>query len=298
MDVLHTFIDDTTHPLPALGRMHHDLTQNPPPRSAHGVLLHTCQRVEWYAVGDLAAPVPALRERPIFLGRQRALVRLAQIAAGTRSLVLGEQFVFRQVRAAAEQLPSNHPLFRLLVDALDLAERAREEFRLQAHVDYSDLPRFLLDHRDRGQARRLLIIGGGMLARAVAAAPPGTYEQIVMMTRGPRKLRRLVDGADNITVVRAASLRKALGGRPYDTVIATTNLGPDYRAWVSAAAWSPHCCGVVDLCGEPALDRRPARYLHLYDPDVLETLAEANRDVAERAVLARRWIAQHAEVLV
>lgn len=298
MNVLHTFIDDTTHPLPALGRMHHELAGDPPPRSAHGMLLHTCQRIEWYAVGNPPASIPALRDRPVFLGRQRALIRLAQIAAGSRSLVLGERFVFRQVRSAAEQLPSDHPLFPLLVDALDLAEQAREEFHLHANVDYSDLPRSLLDHRDGTEARRLLVIGGGMLARAVAASSLGAYEQIVMMTRGPRKLRRFVDDADNITVVRAASLPKALAGRPYDTVIATTNLSPEYRARVTEASWSPHCRGVIDLCGEPALEQRPARYLHLYDPAVLETLAEANRDIVERAARVRRWIAQHAEVLL
>lgn len=219
--IVHISADDTTHSLAALGRTHQALCTEPPAPSSHGMLLHTCQRIEWYAIGSLAAPVPVLDGRPPIWGRRRALIRLAQIAAGTQSLVLGERFIHRQVLGAAGRVPFDHPLFRLTKDALRLAERAREEFDLHASVDYSDLPQLLLNHRGGTPARQLLVIGGGMLARAVAAAPPNGYERVVMMTRGPRKLRRLVDGPGNVTVIRAPSLTRALAGRPYDTVIAT-----------------------------------------------------------------------------
>lgn len=65
---------------------------------------------------------------------------------------------------------------------------------------------------------------------------------------------------------------------------------------MTEAACSPLCGGVVDLCCTPALDQRPEGYHHLYDPEVLHTLAAANCDMAERAALAPQWIAQHAEV--
>ncbi|WTW98248.1 hypothetical protein OG216_35095 [Streptomycetaceae bacterium NBC_01309] len=260
----------------------------------HGMLLHTCQRLEWYTVGGPATRLPALHDRPTVWGRRLALVRLTQIAAGTRSLVLGERFIHRQVLDAAGRLSSGHPLFHLTTDALHLAQQAREQFDLHAEVDYSDLPTLLL--KPRGGTRQLLVIGGGMLARAVAAAPPAGYERVVMLTRGPRKLRRLVEGLGNVTVVRAPSLAAALDGRPYDTVIATTNLHPDYQSRVADAVTSPLCGCVVDLCSTPALDRRPEHYHHLYDPEVLRTLAAANRDMAERAAHARQWIAQNAEV--
>lgn len=292
--IAYVFADDTTHSLAALGHAHQALCARPPGASRHGMLLHTCQRVEWYAVGGSPSQVETLRRRPAVPGRRTALVRLAQIAAGTRSLVLGERFIHRQVLEAAGRLASDHPLFRLTTDALRLAEQAREKFDLHADVDYSDLPKLLLT--PRGETRQLLVIGGGMLARAVAAAPPAGYERVVMLTRGPRKLRRLVEGLGNVTVVRAPSLAKVLDGRPYDAVIATTNLQPHYRSRVADAAGSPLCGGVVDLCCAPAVDRRPEGYHHLYDPEVLRALAAANRDMAERAAHARRWIAQNAEV--
>ncbi|MDT3399831.1 hypothetical protein RKE29_24865 [Streptomyces sp. B1866] len=295
--MIHVFADDTTHSLPALGRIHQTLCAEQPALQLEGMLLHTCQRIEWYAVGSPASPVPVLDGRPCHQGSRAALARLAQIAAGTRSLVLGERFIHQQVRAAAGRLPADHPLFRLATEALRLAEQARKTFDLHASVDYSDLPKLLLSRYGSAPGRLLLVIGGGMLARAVAAAPPAGYERVVMMTRGPRKLRRLVDGLGNVTVIRAPSLAAALTGRPYDTVIATTNLHPDYRAQVAAAACSSRCGGVVDLCGTPALDQRPEGYHHLYDPEVLRTLAVANRDLAERAALARQWIIQQAEVL-
>ncbi|MGW0660109.1 hypothetical protein [Streptodolium elevatio] len=292
--VAHLFADDTTHSLEALGQAHQALCAVPPGPSGHGMLLHTCQRIEWYTAGDSSASIRMLESRPRIWGRHRALIRLAQIAAGTRSLVLGERFIHRQVVDAVGRLTSDHPLFQLTTSALRLAEQAREEFDLRAEVDYSDLPTLLLT--PRGDARQLLVIGGGMLARAVASAPPAGYERVVMLTRGPRKLRRLVEGLGNVTVVRAPSLETALADRPYDTVIATTNLHPEYRRRVADAASSPRCGGVVDLCCAPALDQRPKRYHHLYDPEVLHTLAAANRDLAERAAHARQWITQHAEV--
>lgn len=292
--VAHVFVDDTTHSLAAVGHAHQALCAAPPGPSRCGMLLHTCQRIEWYTACEPSASIPALGSRPPVWGRRRALTRLAQIAAGTRSLVLGERFIHRQVVDAAGRLPADHPLFQLGTDALRLAEQAREKFDLHADVDYSDLPRLLLTPHN-GSARRLLVIGGGMLARAVAAAPPAGYERVLMLTRGPRKLRRLVEGLGNVTVVRAPSLATALDGRPYDTVIATTNLHPDYRRVVADAASSPLCGGVVDLCCAPAVDRREG-YHHLYDPEVLHTLARANRDMASRAADARRWITQRAEV--
>lgn len=297
--VVCVFADDTTHSLTALGRAHQALCADPPAVSPSGMLLHTCHRVEWYAVGSPAAPVAALASQPRTWGRRQALIRLAQIAAGTRSLVLGERFIHRQVLGAAGRLPSDHPLFGLTKEALRLAEHARERFELYATVDYSDLPQLLLGHQSGGPERRLLLlIGGGMLARVVAAVPPAGYDRVVMMTRGPRKLRRLVDGLGIVTVVRAPSLARALDSWPYDTVIATTNLHPGYRRHVIEAACSPRCGGVVDLCCTPVLDQRPVGYRHLYDPDVLHILAAANQGMAQRADLARQWIAQHAEVTV
>ncbi|WP_326768782.1 hypothetical protein OG978_33425 [Streptomyces sp. NBC_01591] len=294
--ITHSFADDTTHSLAVLGQTHQELcTENLAP-SANGMLLHTCHRVEWYAVGNSDSPVRILENRLRTTGRHEALTRLAQIAAGTRSMILGERFVQRQVHEAANRLGPDHPLSQLAADALLLAERARQEFDLYAKVDYSDLPQLLLGRHSDNEARKLLIVGGGMLARAIAAAPPSGYDRVVMMTRGPRKLRRMMDGLDTVTVVRSPSLARALDGQPHDTVIATTNLPADYQSQVVDATRSPLSRGVVDLCCVPVLDERPLGYRHLYDPDVLHTLKAANRDMTERATLARQWVAQHAEV--
>ncbi|MFD4113203.1 hypothetical protein ACFWSJ_07090 [Streptomyces niveus] len=295
--ITYVYADDTTHSLAELGAVHQGLCASPPEPSHIGLLLHTCQRIEWYAVAEALPPAVELLGRSSACGQRAALVRLAQIAAGSLSLIAGERFIYRQVREAASRLMPDHPLHGVVRDALVLAARARQEFGLYAQVDYSDLPHILFD-RCASEPRRLLVIGGGMLARAIAAAPPPGYDRVVMMTRGPRKLRRLVEGLGTVTVVRHTSLDRALGGRPYDTIIATTNVHGDYQQQVRAAAAGPQSRDVVDLCCTPALPERPNGYRHLYDPDVLRVLAEANRSMADRALQAREWIAQNVEVTV
>ncbi|MFE6737534.1 Rossmann-fold NAD(P)-binding domain-containing protein [Streptomyces tubercidicus] len=292
------FADDSTHSLTELGKAHQALCAAPPPFSSAALLLHTCQRIEWYAAAELIPSALVLLGQASTTGHRAALTRLAQIAAGTRSLIPGERLVQVQVQNAATRLYPSHPIYDISRKALALAARARERFGLVAIADYSDLPMLLLEERAR-QPKQLLVIGGGMLARAVAAAPPEGYERVVMMTRGPRKLRRLVDGLGNVTVVRGLpSLDRALDGAPYDTVIATTNLHADYQQQVQEAAVGPLSGRVLDLCGTPALEERPDGYSHLYDPDVLQVLADANRGLSDSASLARQWIAENAEVRV
>lgn len=291
------FADDTTHSLTELGLAHQSLCASPPPFSQAALLLHTCQRVEWYAAAEAIPPTLALPWKASTTGYRDALIRLAQITAGTRSLIPGERFIQRQVLATASSLYPGHPIYDVIHGALSLATRAREHFELFAAVDYSDLPTLLLAKQPHGP-KQLLVIGGGMLARAVAAAPPPGYERVLMMTRGPRKLRRVVEGLGNVTVVRRPSLARVLGGTSYDTVIATTNLHGDYRQQVQEAVTGPLSGQVLDLCGTPALETRPDGYCHLYDPGVLQALADANSDMTDRASLARQWIAEHAEVRV
>ncbi|MFF8789205.1 hypothetical protein [Streptomyces sp. NPDC015125] len=293
------FADDSTHSLTDLGTAHQALCASPPPFSSAALLLHTCQRVEWYAAAELIPSALALLGQASTTGHRAALTRLAQIAAGTRSLIPGERLIQVQVQNAAARLYPTHPIYEVSRKALTLAARARERFDLVAPVaDYSDLPTLLLEERAR-QPMQLLVIGGGMLARAVAAAPPEGYERVVMMTRGPRKLRRLVGGLGNVTVVGGRpGLERALDGGPYDTVIATTNLHADYQEQVRDAALGPLAGRIVDLCGTPALEERTDGYSHLYDPDVLQILADANRGLSESAAMARQWIAENAEVRV
>ncbi|MFI0942816.1 hypothetical protein [Streptomyces sp. NPDC021020] len=295
--IAYVYADDTTHTLTDLGAAHQALCAAPQFFSETGMLLHTCQRIEWYAVAESLPPALALLGRSQMFGERSALVRLAQIAAGSRSLIPGERFIHRQVQEAGLRLLPDHPLYAVTRDALALASRAREEFGLYARTDYSDLPGLFLTGGST-TPQQLLVVGGGMLARAVAAAPPHGYHRVVMMTRGPRKLRRLVEGLGNVTVVRHPSLDKALADEPYDTVIATTNLHGEYREHVRAAITGPRSRRVLDLCCTPALTDRPDQYHHLYDPDVLGVLTDANADMASRALQARQWIAQNVEVRV
>ncbi|MFD9196595.1 hypothetical protein ACFWCA_51490, partial [Streptomyces phaeochromogenes] len=133
--ISYIFADDTTHSLAELGAAHQGLCASPPGPSHMGLLLHTCQRVEWYAAAEIMPPAFELLGRSSTSGQRAALVRLGQIAAGSRSLIPGERFIYRQVREAAARLAVDHPLYGVTRGALLLATRAREEFGLYAQVD-------------------------------------------------------------------------------------------------------------------------------------------------------------------
>lgn len=122
-------------------------------------LVASCQRLEAFGFGDCACPAPEK-----WLGRD-ALARLAEIAAGLDSVVLGEDQIMGQVRAALAKAP---PSVRSTAEAaIAAARQLRRETAFDSHAGH------LLD-RSLGLARarpagRLLVLGAGSLGRLIAA---------------------------------------------------------------------------------------------------------------------------------
>lgn len=126
------------------------------------VVLRTCHRFERYwAEEDDFSLESRSPHGPVVIGHAAVSARLAQIAAGTVSLIVGESFVYQQVYAAFHGLPLNH----LLSGA---AAEARRRFDLHAALDYSQLARMLLDDCSPADTTAV-VVGGGMLAQALGA---------------------------------------------------------------------------------------------------------------------------------
>ncbi len=122
-------------------------------------LVASCQRLEAYGFGDCDCPAP---ER--WTGRE-AVARLAEIAAGLDSVVLGEDQILGQVRAALASAPGS---VRQTGDlAIAAARQLRRETAFDSHAGH------LLDRALRlGDIRppgTLLILGAGSLGRLIAA---------------------------------------------------------------------------------------------------------------------------------
>lgn len=286
-----SYIDDTTHPPEVLGELHLRLTDDPPPLSNSGMLLHTCQRIEWYGIDSTSlAPVSLPKASKTIFGHYQVCARLAQIAAGTRSLILGEKEILRQVEVAWKRLPSAHPLRRAVYEALELAIQARMLFGLAATTDYPELARRLIEDAEDTPSRMLMVIGGGMLARSVAEEflPD---RKVTIVTRRPRKLARHLNSTlSAVAVKNIVDLREELANGDYDVVIATSNLTPSYCAQVTDFVLAEGCRTIVDLCAVPTLDRTQVNYRHLHDADVLQVIQEANEVMVDQAARARSWI--------
>lgn len=122
-------------------------------------LVNTCQRLEAYGLGDCScdAPIRAIGED--------ALVRLASIAAGIESVILGEAQIFGQVRRAFADTQGP------LRTAGDLALAAARE-TTRRHLPGTSNAGHLLDRALRiarlAGSGRLLVLGTGTMGRLVA----------------------------------------------------------------------------------------------------------------------------------
>lgn len=292
-----TYIDATNRSWNQLGLIHDGLVTKPPETLPAGLLLHTCHRVELFSTGIVSGPVVReLSEGQRIVGFAPSLARLAQIAAGTRSLIPGEQFVREQVRQAAVRLGPEHPMATFASRALALADRARDGFDLEACLDYGAVPKrwFASTPGQRSQLA-LVVVGSGMLSRAVISDSTSAYRTVLCVSRDPKRLRRRPPGSPSVHPVRPGAVAQILAGLRFHLVIATTNLSDDYRGVLRQLIHDPRCAATIDLCGAPVVDHPLEGYVHLHDPAVLTLLNEANTDAATRAQAAAAWIAEQAE---
>lgn len=121
-------------------------------------LVLSCQRMEAYGFGDCACGAP---ER---LHGRDALARLAEVAAGLDSVVLGEDQIMGQVRAALNAAP---PDVRRTGDiAISAARKLRQETSFDSHAGH------LLDRALRLSTIQpkgsLLVLGVGAMGKLVA----------------------------------------------------------------------------------------------------------------------------------
>ncbi len=134
------------------------------------LVLNTCQRLECYGFGEPADSDVAISRKH---EHARAFERLARIAAGLESRILGELEVLGQVREAYRRFVTaggcnNTTLDRVFQDALALARKARRESGIDRQLTSlgSVAARELLARVPAGHP--LAVVGSGDLAGKVA----------------------------------------------------------------------------------------------------------------------------------
>ncbi|MBI2764665.1 MAG: hypothetical protein HYX53_02000 [Chloroflexi bacterium] len=127
--------------------------------AAGSAFIETCQRLEVLHLGSCGC------EAPVRVAGAAALLRLAELAAGLHSAVLGERQVFAQVRGA---LPvAAVPLRRLTAPAIGAARHLRREADLAA--DSGHLLDLALTAAGATPGGHILVVGTGSVARLVVS---------------------------------------------------------------------------------------------------------------------------------
>lgn len=264
------------------------------------LVLDTCQRLECYGVG--VPEIEHLRVKRLYDSRE-AFERLARIAAGLESRILGELEVIGQVRTAYKQFHettgrSLTVLDRIFQDALALAREARRESEIDSKLtSLSGLAAHALMDRLPDDAP-LAVVGSGSLASSVvrsltksgkrpvriASRCPDNALTLAMevgaFAAGLDELAHLFEDAAGIITATAA---------PHPLVF-THHLEKARRPLVIVDLGVPPDCG-AEIRAMPGVT-----YLSLSD---IESQAQVNSDERKaRAEVAARLIHEGAEAWV
>lgn len=212
------------------------------------VILSTCLRYERYYFDNLESGYVLPLNWCQVDGIASTLNRLARIACGIESEILGERFIEVQVAKAFAASPVATPLGALGAEAIAIARTVRERHLHSASTDYDSLT-FQVLRKIRSSSRvpkMLVLIGSGMLARAIARRGGSEgYERVAVVTRSPRTLRQDVDG---LWFAGPPKLFKEHGdSAPFDCVIATTSIDALYLEDLMPIFESRSCASMIDL---------------------------------------------------
>jgi glutamyl-tRNA reductase len=288
---------------------------------AEGVLLSTCNRVEFYAATphDRLPPCPALiarhlaethglnveelRPHLVTLRDDEAVEHLFRVAASLDSMVLGEPQILAQVKEAYERAqrlesagPLTHDCFQA---ALRVARRVASETDLHKHrvsipsVAISDFAGQIFERFDD---KRVLVLGAGEMAdETLRYLVDRGVRTPVIVNRSPQRAGALAATWDG----RAAAWERRFDELvEADLVISTTAAGKPIVALDAfrqrvAPGRQQRPLFVLDLSMprdfDPAIGDEPGVYLYSIDD-----LAEA----CERNRHARRRELPHAERIV
>ncbi|KWV43516.1 hypothetical protein AS026_19605 [Rhizobium altiplani] len=256
----------------------------------------TCARVEVY--GEEAA----LRniDRTIFSGFSCERIegvaaiarRLAEIASGAHSQILGESNISDQLAKAIEFVNPNLPVFKIASLAIDMGRAARQRQRFIASFNYDQIVRDIIAHRfSSGELPdRLYIVGAGMLGRGLIRSGVGErFRSTIVVTRNPKNLRKRLRSWNDIEVALMRPAEIGYGCEPRSVVvIATADVNDEYEATLQNALLRLQPRAIIDLSSIPVLSDDTIgelNYVSMYHEEFLRFIEQNNRQLAPKLPL-------------
>lgn len=269
-----------------------------------GVLLvTTCLRVEVYgeepALENMDSTIFSDFSCERIEGAAAIAQRLAEIASGAHSQILGENYISDQLAKAIEFLDPNLPIFQLARLAINIGCAARERQRLVASFNYDQIVRDIIADRfqDGELPHHLYMIGAGMLGRELIRSGVGErFRSTVIITRNPKNLRkRLRTMTDmEVVLVRPAEIGHTREPRSI-VVIATTDVDDEYEAILQSALLRLEPRTIVDLSSIPVLSDAAGgklNYVTMYDEEFLRFIDQNNKQLVPKLPLVYSDIAE------
>lgn len=259
-----------------------------------GVLLvTTCLRVEAYgdecALKNIDSAIFSGFSCERIEGAAAIAQRLAEIASGAHSQILGESYIGDQLAKATECLDPNLPIFQIARLAIDMGRAARERQRFIASFNYDQIVRDIIaDRFQNGELPDCLyMIGAGMLGRELVRSGVGErFRSTVIVTRNPKNLRRRLRA---MTDKEFALMRPAEVGRVPEprsiVVIATSDVNEEYLTILENALLRLEPRTIVDLSSIPVLSKTAVgkiKYVTMYDEEFLQFIDKNNNHLAPK----------------
>jgi glutamyl-tRNA reductase len=247
------------------------------------VVISTCHRIEFYSKDSFDLPEPPKElagSWNTLEGIENILIRLATIACGADSKILGESFIaFQSVRPFLKTSVSNLP-FELIDKSFEIAQRVKEIYDFKTKFSYDDAAFQLINNEKINRPKHLIIIGGGLLGQHMAKHKKAAeYRSITIITKQVKRCKIDISLSENSDLIKVVSLNDLVVPSSFDLLIATNIDDTNYDSQVKKLIENRKDGSTVDFCAIPLLANKNLstfNYYTMYDNSFLSLVEEAN----------------------
>ncbi|RWX59292.1 hypothetical protein EN780_34790 [Mesorhizobium sp. M4B.F.Ca.ET.089.01.1.1] len=262
-----------------------------------GVLLvASCLRVEVYgqehALRNIESTIFSGFSPGRIEGAATIIHRLAEIASGARSQVLGDNYIIDQLVKAAKLLDRKLPIFQIVRLAIDIGRASRERQRFIASFNNCHVIRDIIADQfpNRELLDRLYVIGADRLARDLIRSGVGErFRSTAIVTRNPKNLRKRLRAWTDIDVALTRPTEIGHAHEPRSmVVILGADVNDEYQVTLQSALLRLQPRVIVDTSPVPVFSSNELdciNYLTVYDNEFLRAVENNNKHLTQRLPL-------------
>jgi len=247
------------------------------------VCISTCLRIEFYSKRPftlLKPPNELAADWYRLEGVKPVLIRLARIASGVDSKILGERFItFQCMRPFLKTIISNMP-FDLIDKSFEIAQRVKAKYNFESDFSYDDAAHKILNFDSDTRMKTLVIIGGGLLGQHIACNHGSLqYSNIILITKRVNDCLNDLKSLGHSQSILVTNISDVILPESFDCVIATNSPNASYTKRLLALINKNSKGQIIDLCASPIINdnnNSNLRFITMYDPAFISLVDSAN----------------------